>query len=180
MINNKNLEDENWKLIAVNQINDKIIKDLVKNLHKEVSDDFYISIESLLKLGEKAKSELKASLNELEETFLFKKNILNVLLNTIEDKEIERAFLLQLYHTDFTIRANSILHIEATKNLKYLPYLLPLIEDPDDSVRWTLINSLSNLNQIQSPKVLSRLKTRLNKEPNQVIKKRLESILPKY
>ncbi len=177
MINNRNLEDENWKFIAVKQINDKIIKDLVENLKKDLSDDFYISIESLLKLGKKAESELKASLNELEEIYLFKKNILKVLLNNLEDSKVERALLLQLYHTDFTIRANSILHIEQNKDLRYIPYLLPLIEDPDDSVRWALINSLINLDQIKNPEILSKLKNRLKREPNQVIKKKLEHII---
>ena len=177
MINNRNLEDENWKFIAVNKINDKIIRDLVQNLQKNISDDFYISIESLIKLGKKAESELKATLDKLEETFVFKKNILNALLNNIEDKDIERNKLLQLYHTDFTIRANTILQIEQTKSLNYLPYLLPLIEDPDDSVRWALINSLVRLSLIKVPEVLSKLKIRLERESNQVIKRKLSSII---
>ena len=170
------MEDENWKFMAVNKINDKIIKDLVENLKKGLSDDFYISIESLLKLGKKAELELKASLDELEEIYLFKKSILKVLLNNLEDSEIERPLLLKLYHTDFTIRANSILYIEQTKDLKYLPYLLPLIEDPDDSVRWALINSLINLDQVKNPEIRIKLKNRLEREPNQVIKKKLERI----
>jgi len=177
VINNRNLEEENWTFIEVTKINDKIIKDLIQNLDKELSDDFYISLESLIRIGKPAEEELKASLNELEHGYNFKKSILNVLLNNIEEKDIERSLLLQLYHTDFTIRANAILQIEQEKKYKYLPYLLPLLEDPDDSVRWALINSLINLNLVENPLILKKLEARLNRETNRVIKQKLESLI---
>ena len=179
MINNRNLEDENWKFIEITKINDKIIKDLVKNLNKDLSDDFYISIDSLLRIGKKAKPELKASLDELNGVYKFKRKIYNVLLNYIENPDNKCSILTQLYHPDFTIRAKTIMLIAENKDLSYLHYLLPLIDDPDDSVRWTLINSLINLDQVKNPIVFRNFEKHFERELNPVIKKKLQNILSK-
>jgi hypothetical protein len=177
LINNRNLEDENWKFIEVTKINDKIIKDLVQNLKKGLSDDFYISIESLLRIGKKAESELKTSLDEIEGIFNFKRDIFTIILNYIKNQDIENGLLLRLYNPDFTVRARTIMEIEHNQKLSYLQYLLPLVNDPDDSVRWTLINALNNLDQVKNPTVRNKLENQMIKESNPVIKSKLEKIL---
>ena len=58
---------------------------------------------------------------------------------------------------------------------KYIKFLLPLIEDPDDSVRWSVIRFLS---QHKNNSIIdSELREHLDKELNPVIYDNLKQIL---
>ena len=46
-------ESNNYDIIEVSKVNDKIIKKLLDYLKYDISDSFFISFESLLKLGNK-------------------------------------------------------------------------------------------------------------------------------
>ena len=73
--NPRHLEEENWSFQHISKVDDKIIKKLVNNLKSDISDDFFISLESIIKLGSKAESQLKSALNEINEELVFKKEI---------------------------------------------------------------------------------------------------------
>ena len=106
----------------------------------------------------------------------FRKEIFNFLLNYIDDN-IENPPLEQLYHPDFIIRANTIMQLEKEESLKYLNYILPLISDPDDSVRYAVVKLIDSLNQVNNPYVYKRLKNRVEIESNPVIQKRIRNLL---
>ncbi|MBD3254351.1 MAG: hypothetical protein GF383_04620 [Candidatus Lokiarchaeota archaeon] len=177
--NNTNLDEENWQLIELSKVTDKIIKQLVENLNKNLSENFYISFESLLKIGKKAKSIIVDELNELEETHNFRKDMLKYLLTIIEDKELNLPLVSQLYHPDFIIRARTLMRINENYDNKYLKFVLPLLGDPDDSVRWALINLIEEQNVYQEPYVEDKLNKRLKKEPNGVIRKKIKKLILK-
>ena len=82
-----------------------------------------------------------------------------------------------MYHPDFVIRANALRDIERNDALKYLHLIIPIIDDPDDSVRWAVLNLLISLNQINNPIIYKKLKNRAKIETNQIIKKKLLEIL---
>ena len=172
----ENLDKENWDFIEISKINEKIIKELIDNLKLDLSDEFFISFESLLKLGNKAESAIKSVINEIDDSHKFKKEIFNFLLNSIKAHEIKNPLILKLYHPDFTVRARAIKQIEKNKDLKYLEFILPLINDPDDSCRWAVINLLISLNQIKNPKIFKKLKNHINFESNLIIRKKLKEI----
>ena len=46
-----NTDNPNWDVIEVSKVNDKIIMKLLNYLKYDVSEKFFISFESLLKLG---------------------------------------------------------------------------------------------------------------------------------
>ena len=62
--------------------------------------------------------------------------------------------------------------------MDYLKFLLPMIKDPDDSVRAAVINLLIK-KHLKDPKVLKQLKRQINKESNPVIKEKLRKIIEK-
>ena len=87
--------------------------------------------------------------------------------------------VLQLYNPDFIARARAIMQIEDTEDLNYLKHVLPLVEDPDDSVRWAAINYLINKAQLNDPIVYKKLSIQMEKESNSVIQKKLTDVLLK-
>ncbi|MFX1287504.1 MAG: hypothetical protein ACFFFY_02945, partial [Promethearchaeota archaeon] len=59
-------------------------------------------------------------------------------------------------------------------DVRYLKFLLPLLDDPDDSVRWSVIKYLSQ--HIDNPIIYSELKKHLNKELNPIILENLKEV----
>lgn len=170
-------DNSNWKFIEISKVDDKIINNIINRLKFDLSEDFYISIESVLKLGKKAEIALETQINEMDDYYIFKKELLKLILNYIKTNEIENPLLFDLYHPDFVIRANALREIEPNDALKYLHLIIPIIDDPDDSVRWAVINLLISLNQINNPIIYKKLKNRASFESNQIIKKKLLEIL---
>ena len=174
---NSNLEEKDWHFIEVSKVDDEIISKLIQNLNLEMSDDFFISFESLLKIGKRAKSKIMAEMNDIEESFKSKKEIFNILLSCIKDKMMSDSLIHQLYHPDFLVRARAIFKIEERGDLRYLKYLLPLMDDPDDSVRWALIKLLVNLNLLKNPYINSKLEQHLRRESNPIIQEKIAMFL---
>lgn len=141
-----------------------------------LSEDFFISLESLCTLGKRAKSAIETQYNHMDDDHIFRKEIFNFLLNYIDDN-IENLPLEQLYHPDFTIRANTIMQLEKEDSLKYLNLILPLVNDPDDSVRYAVLKLIDSLNQKNNPTIYKKLKNRIKIESNQVIQNKIKNIL---
>jgi hypothetical protein len=171
----------NHKILEISKVDDKIIKRLIDNLKLDLSDNFFISFESLIKLGKKAESALESVIHEIDDHHQFKKEVFNLLLNFIKNNEIENPLLLKLYHPDFIVRANALVQIEKNDALKNLNFILPLISDPDDSVRWAVMRLLDSLDQSenQNPIIFKKLKKQVEIEPNPVIQKKIKKILKK-
>ena len=170
-------DNANWKFIEISKVDDKIINNIINHLKFDLSEDFYISIESVLKLGKKAELALETQINEMDDYYIFKKELFKLILNYIKTNKIENPYLFDLYHPDFVIRANALRDIERNDALKYLHLIIPIIDDPDDSVRWAVLNLLISLNQINNPIINKKLKNRANIESNQIIKKKLLDVL---
>ncbi len=175
---NINVDEENWHYVEISKIDDNIIKKLVNNLKLNLSEDFYLSFESVLKLGKKAESELADAISEMDEQHNFKKEIFNALLKYINTKESQNPKIFQLYHPDFEIRARTVMELGKEDNSKNLTFLLPLIKDPDDSVRWAVINLLIT-KYLTNPQVYKKLKKHVNKESNPIIRKNLTKVFEK-
>ncbi|MFX1361285.1 MAG: hypothetical protein ACFE8T_13185, partial [Promethearchaeota archaeon] len=96
-MDNKNYtEDDNWDLIEVSKVNDKIIKKLLNYLKYDISENFFISFESLLKLGNKIpKYTIESIIKELDQTHNFKKELFQFILNFTKDGIIEYHLLPQ-------------------------------------------------------------------------------------
>jgi len=177
---NKFLEDDEiyCNTVELSKVDDKVIKILLNQLRLDISDEFFISFESILKIGDKAKKQIKLYINELDEAHNFKKELFKFMLNYIIKKDCENPLVLELYHPDFTIRANALKKLEKENNIfEYFKFLLPLIDDPDDSVRWAVINLFIKHNQIKNSQFRKKLKNRIKKESNIVIKNRILKIL---
>lgn len=171
---NRSLEEDDWHYVRISAIDEKIIKKLIDNLKLDVSEDFFLSFNSLLKLGKRAESEIRTTINEMDEFHKFKKEIFKYLLNYVRYSSSEYPLVSKLYSPDFLIRVQAIKEIDK-KDLNYLKFLLPIIKDPDDSVRAAVINLLINTH-LEDPKVLKQLKRHINKESNPVIKEKLIKI----
>jgi len=165
-------DEENWQYVELSKIDDKIIKSLIDNLKLDLSETFYISFESLLKLGKRATNHLDLAIKEMDEIHKYKKELFKLLLKYIRTQKIEDPSIFQLYHPDFLIRAKAVKKIENKIDSAYVPYLLLSLEDPDDSIRWAVINLLKT-HYLKNPKVHSRLKKHIKKESNPIIRKKL-------
>ena len=180
--NDRNLTEEdnaNWGIIEISKITNRIIEKLIKNLKSELSDDFFISFESLIKIGKKAEPMLKAVINDNAESLGFQIDLFKFALNLMQSNEVEDSLVLQLYNPDFIARARAIMQIEDAREINYLKYVLPLVEDPDDSVRWAAINFLINTKQLDDSIVYKKLIIQMEKESNSVIQKKLTDVLNK-
>ena len=173
---NNNYDDEgNWDVIQVSKISDKIIKRLLDYLKSGISDSFFISLESVLKLGNKIpESEIRQTI-ELFTLDDYKKDLFKFILDFINQETIEHHLLPQLYSPDFITRARTIMKIKENDDKKYLKFLLPLINDPDDSVRWSVIDYLVKYQQ--ESEINSELRNHLENELNPIIYDNLKSIL---
>ena len=85
--------------------------------------------------------------------------------------------LPQIYSPDFIVRARAVMKIKDNNDVRYLKFLLPLLDDPDDSVRWSAIKFLSQ--NIDNPIIHYELKRHLNKELNPIISENLKDVFEK-
>ena len=168
-------ESNDYDIVEVSKVNDKIIKKLLDYLKYDISDKFFISFESLLKLGNKVpEATIKNIIRELEQTHNFKKELFQFILNFTKDNTVEYHLLPQLYNPDFIVRARAVMKIKENNDVRYLKFLLPLLDDPDDSVRWSVIKFLSQ--HIDNPIIHFELKNHLNKELNPIISENLKEV----
>lgn len=174
---NKNYnEDDNWDVIEVSKVSDKIIKKLLNYLKYDISENFFVSFESLLKLGNKVpENTINRIIAELDQTHNFKKDLFQFILNFVKDKNIDYHLLPQLYNPDFIIRARTVMKIDENNDERYIKFLLPLLDDPDDSVRWCVIKFLTN--HKSNPIIKNELKNHLDSELNPIISKSLKEII---
>jgi len=178
----KNLGDDNnytesadWDVVEVSKVNDKIIRKLLGYLKYDISDRFFISFESLLKLGNKVpETTIKNIISELDQTHNFKKELFQFILNFIKYDTVEYHLLPQIYSPDFIVRARAVMKIKENNDVRYLKFLLPLLDDPDDSVRWSAIKFLTQ--HIDNPIIHYELKKHLNKELNPIISDNLKEV----
>jgi HEAT repeat protein len=180
MRNDGNLTEEdnaNWGVIEVSKITNKIIESLIDNLKSELSEDFFISFDSLIKIGKKAEPMVKDVLEDNREKLDFRKDLFKFFLNFFQNDEVENHLVFQLYNPDFIARARAIMQIEEAGDLSYLKYVLPLVEDPDDSVRWAAINFLINMEKLDDPIVYKQLTIQMEKESNSVIRNKLFDVI---
>ena len=169
-------EYDNWDVINVSEVNDKIIKKLLNYLKYDISDNFFISFESILKLGNKIpQTTIKKLIDKMDKAHEFKKELFQFILNFTEEGLVEYHLLPELYNPDFIIRARAVMKIAINNDTKYIKFLLPLIEDPDDSVRWSVIRFLS-LHK-DNPIIHLELQEHLEKELNPIIYDNLKQII---
>ena len=173
---NNNYDDDGyWDIIEVSKVDDKIIKSLLNHLKDNISENFFISFESLLKIARKIPElEVNKIINELDESDLFKQEIFKFILRYIKEEVIEYHLLPQLYSPDFITRAKIIMKIKEYDDKKYIRFLIPLLNDPDDSVRWSVIDYLS---MHKDDKIIYKnLKNHMNYELNPIILENLISL----
>ncbi len=173
-------ENTNWNVIEISKVNDKIVRDLILNLKldkSDLSDDFFISFESLMKIGKKAESVLDSYVRDIEEIHNHKVDIFNFILDFVKNNHVELTLVPKLYHTDFITRARTIFELEQAGDKRYLKLILPLINDPDDSVRWAVIRLLDTQNWIKNPIIYQEIKNLIEKESNPVIKEKIKELL---
>ncbi|MHA1105012.1 MAG: HEAT repeat domain-containing protein [Promethearchaeota archaeon] len=166
---NNNYDDDGyWDIIEVSKVNDKIIKSLLNHLKDKISENFFISFESLLKIARKVPElEINNIINELDDSDLFKLEIFKFILSFIKNEVIEYHLLPQLYSPDFIKRAKIIMKIKENDDKKYFKFLIPLLDDPDDSVRWSVIDYLI---MHKDDEIISKnLKNHMNDELNPII-----------
>ena len=173
---NNNYDDDGyWDIIEVSKVDDKIIKNLLNHLKDKISENFFISLESLLKVARKIpESEVNNIINELDESDLFKLEIFNFILSYIKEEVIEYHLLPQLYSPDFIMRAKIIMKIKEYDDKKYVKFLIPLLNDPDDSVRWSVIDYLSMHKDDQI--IYKNLKNHMKYELNSIILENLSRL----
>ena len=183
---NKIWEEEdniNCDIIEISKVDDKIIRRLINNLKlhtSDLSENFFISFESLLKLGKRIEPVLDVFIKETTEIHNLKVDIFNFILDFVKNNTLKYVLVPQLYHPDFVTRARTILRLENASDLNYLRFILPLLNDPDDSVRWAVIRFLSTHSQlIYNPLIYMELKSHIQKEMNLVIKEKVKELLRK-
>jgi len=175
-------DDLNWDIIEISKVDDKIISYLLDNLRldkSELSDNFFIAFESLLKIGKKAQNILETYIRETNEIHNFKLDIFNYLLDFIKNNTVDYLLVPHLYNPDFITRARTIFKIQQACDIKYLKFILPLLNDPDDSVRWAVLQFLDTFNMAKNPLVCKELKLFIENESNPVIKEKGKDIFKK-
>ncbi len=183
---NKSWEEEdeiNWDVIKISKVDDKIIKKLIDNLKLDTSDlseNFFISFESLLKLGKKIEPVLNSFIKETHEIHNCKVDTFNFIIDFVKNNTLKYVLVPQLYHPDFITRARTVLKIAEAGDLSYLNFILPLLNDPDDSVRWSVIRFL-NMHEhlLKNPLVYKEIKCYVGKELNPVIRDKMKELFKK-
>jgi len=128
-----------------------------------------------LKLGNKVpESTIEKIIQELDQTHNFKKELFQFILDFIKEGTIQYHLLPQLYNPDFITRARAVMRIKENNDIRYIKFLLPLLDDPDDSVRWSVIKFLVKHkdNQIIS----NELRNHLERELNPIIYNNLKEV----
>ncbi|MFX0021424.1 MAG: HEAT repeat domain-containing protein [Candidatus Hermodarchaeota archaeon] len=176
-------DDINWDVVKISKVDDKIIRRLIKNLDLDTSvltQNFFISFESLLKLGKKIEHVLNSYIQETSEIHSYKVDIFNFILDFVKNNTLKHVLVPQLYHPDFVTRARTILKLELACDMDYLKFILPLLNDPDDSVRWAVIRFLNtHIHLIKNPIVFKELKCHIEKELNPVIREKMIELFRK-
>jgi HEAT repeat protein len=174
---NNNYDDDGyWDIIEVSKVDDKIIMSLLNHLKEDISENFFISFESLLKVARKIPElDINRIITELDEQDLYKREIFKFILSYIREDIIEYHLLPQLYSPDFITRAKIIMKIKEYDDKKYIKFLIPLLNDPDDSVRWSVIDYLIIHKDDQN--IYKNLKNHVNNESNPVILDNLMRII---
>jgi hypothetical protein len=117
-------------------------------------------------------------IRETTEIHNFKIDIFNFILDFVKNNTFKYVLVPQLYHPDFVTRARTILRLENASDLNYLRFILPLLNDPDDSVRWAVIRFLTSHSHLtKNPLVYTELKSHIQKEMNEVIKEKVKELL---
>ena len=175
-------EDDNinWDVIKISQVDDKIIRILIDNLElgtADLSENFFISFESLLKLGKKIEPVLNSFIEETNEIHNCKVDTFNFIIDFVKNNTLKYILVPQLYHPDFVTRARAIMKIAQAGNIHYLNFILPLLNDPDDSVRWSVIRFL-NMHKylLKNPLVYKEIKCYIGKELNPVIREKMKEL----
>ena len=173
---NNNYDDDGyWDIIEVSKVDDKIIKRLLNHVKDGISENFFISFESVLKIRQRIpQSMVENIISELDESDQFRRDIFKFILSYIKREVIEYHLLPQLYSPDFLMRAKIIMKIKEFDDNKYIKFLIPLLNDPDDSVRWSVIDYLS-LHKDDNL-VSKNLKNHLNYELNPIILENLVNL----
>ena len=180
---NKIWEEEdniNWDIIEISKVDDKIIQRLINNLNlhsSDLSENFFISFESLLKLGKKIEPVLDLFIEETNEIHNCKVETFNFILDFVKNNTLRYILVPQLYHSDFITRARTVMKIAESGDLNYLNFILPLLNDPDDSVRWSVIRFLNiHKKLLKNPLVYKELKCYIEREVNPVILKKIKEL----
>ena len=88
--------------------------------------------------------------------------------------------LLQLYHPDFVKRARAIMNINQNGELKYISFITPLLNDPDDSVRWAILKFIENHDLIRKRNgIREKLERKIKNESNKIIQEKIMELLVK-
>jgi hypothetical protein len=175
-------DDLNWDVIEISKVDDKIIAYLLDNLELDknsLSENFFIAFESLLKIGKKARNVLNTYIQKTNEIHNFKLDIFNFMIDFINNNETKYLLVPKLYSPDFITRAKTIFKLEQAGDKKYLRFILPLLNDPDDSVRWAVLRFLDTNQMVKNPLVCNELKCFMEIESNPVIREKSKEIFKK-
>ncbi|MGV9171764.1 MAG: HEAT repeat domain-containing protein [Promethearchaeia archaeon] len=167
------MEEQNWQLMEVSEVNDKIIENLLIHLKINLSEEVFISVESLLKIGKKAESQIDDFLTRYSKSKKYHIALIQKISKYLKNEGVNPT-LLKLYHPDFIIRAKAIMQLERKEILKNISLIIPCFTDPDDSVRFALVKSLINLDLINHRSFKSLLKNHCKKESNSVIRDKIK------
>ena len=173
-------DDLNWDIIEISKVNNKMIKRLIENLKKDISERFFISFESLIKISriKNIKKLLENSFRVMDDND-WHRDLLKFILKYIKNKELKHPLAYQLYHPDFIKRVRAILQAEHDNSVEYKRIILPLLDDPDDSVRWAALNYFINLGQVDEREIQNKLKLRQEREINKTILQKITQNLKK-
>ncbi|MFX1451404.1 MAG: HEAT repeat domain-containing protein [Promethearchaeota archaeon] len=173
-------DDTNYDIIKISKVDDKIIRRLINNLmlnSSDISENFFISFESLLKLGKKIEPFLDLYIKEKPEIHNFKVEIFNFILDFAKNNTLKYILVPQLYHPDFITRARTVMKLEQASDLSYINFILPLLNDPDDSVRWSVIRFLNTYKALlKNPLIYKEIKCYIEKELNPVIREKIKEL----
>ncbi|MFX1502984.1 MAG: HEAT repeat domain-containing protein [Promethearchaeota archaeon] len=174
-------EDEiNCDIIKISKVDDKIIRRLMDNLKlssSTLSENFFIAFESLLKLGNKIQPFIDSYIKETLKIHNLKVEIFNFILEFAKNNTIEYILVPQLYHPDFITRARTVMRLEQAGDISYINFILPLLNDPDDSVRWSVIRFFNTHKHVlKNPLVFNEIKAYIQKELNPVIREKMKEL----
>ena len=169
------IDDSNWHVIELSKVDDKIISDLVKNINSEISEEFFISFESLIKISKEKIKLIKSAFDKVKEAEDLRKILLNYILKSLNGS-MKDSTVLKLYNPDFIIRSRTIMELADSCNISYQKYIIPLLNDPDDSVRWSVLQFIIKNELHKNKSIIQKLKERRKIEGNNVIKKKIESL----
>jgi hypothetical protein len=133
-----------------------------------------------LKLGKKIEPVLDSFIKETTEIHHFKVDIFNFIMDFVKNNTLKYVLVPHLYHPDFVTRARTLLKLELVGDINYLNFILPLLNDPDDSVRWAVIRLLNtHAHLLNNPLVYKELKSHIETELNPVIKEKMVELFRK-